>query len=151
MLDIREIDWNTIYPVWVDQLWPGRLSPIKPVSSMRYLGGYDMDIYKFEPTFWGAYMGHRLVGVNSGFETGQGWYRSRGIWVDPEASGQGIGRALLDALEAKARALGCHTLWTIPRQSAMPFYARCGFEQTTGFFDEGVEFGPNCYAKKDLR
>lgn len=151
MLDVREIDFNTIYTVWHDKLWPGRLSPIRPISSMRYLGGYDMDIYKFEPTFFGAYFGtHRLVGVNSGFETGDGWYRSRGIWVDPSAGGQGIGRALMEATEAKARSKGCTVMWTIPRQSAMPFYAKCGFERTSEWFDEGVEFGPNCYATKAL-
>ena len=56
----------------------------------------------------------------------------------------------MEALEAKAREKGCHTIWTMPRQSAMPFYARCGFERTTDFFDEGVEFGPNCFAKKHI-
>jgi len=41
-------------------------------------------------------------------------------------------------------------LWTIPRQSSWPAYKNVGFIQTSDWFSEGVEFGPNCYASMTL-
>lgn len=147
---IAQIDFETILPVWRDRLWPNRVSPITPVNSMVYLGGYDMSIYKNTPSFFGVFFADNLVGVNSGFQTNITHYRSRGLWTDPEHTGRGVGRMLLEATEEAAKAIheGPVLFWTIPRQSAMSFYAKCGFERVTGWFDEGMEFGPNCYARK---
>lgn len=147
---VRETDFDTVLPFWRDRLWPGRETPINSMSSMAYLGGYDMDIYKYKPVFFEVRRGNGIVGVISGFETAPGWFRSRGVWVDPLVTGQGCGRALMEAVEGAALDRQCANLWTIPRRSAMPYYESMGFKRTSDWFDEGVEFGPNAYALKTL-
>ena len=147
---VLESDFETVAPFWHDKLWPDRESPINAVSSMAYLGGYDMGIYKYDPVFFVAEQSKKIVGVISGFETAPGWFRSRGVWVDPEVAGRGYGRALMRSIEQAALDRRCTNLWTIPRQSAMPFYEKMGFRQTSDWFDVGVEYGPNAYALKTL-
>lgn len=110
-----------------------------------------MSIYqKYTPSFWGVYEDNKIVGVNSGFRTDVHDYRSRGIWVDPQYRGQGIASLLFDALFVQAFEEQCTMCWSIPRQSALRAYTSVGFVQTSDFFDEGMEFGPNCYVCKML-
>ena len=150
MISLEEIKFNEILPYWRDRLWPDRISPIEPASSMLYLGGYDITIKYFnQPTFFAIKVDGLIVGVNSGHQTSDTDYRSRGIWVDPDFKMFGNGRRLIDAAEVEARRLGCNILWSCPRQSALSFYLRCGFKQTSEF-DNEFEFGPNCYAMKEL-
>ena len=44
----------------------------------------------------------------------------------------------------------CTHIWSLPRKSALSVYEKYGFIKTSDFFDERVEFGPNCYVKKEL-
>ena len=48
-------------------------------------------------------------------------------FVDPLQQSRGIGRVLLDALEANARAGGIKRLFLSASLNAVPFYARAGF------------------------
>jgi GNAT superfamily N-acetyltransferase len=48
-------------------------------------------------------------------------------FVDPLQQGRGIGRVLLDALEANARAAGIERLFLSASLNAVPFYERAGF------------------------
>lgn len=48
-------------------------------------------------------------------------------FVDPRQQGRGIGRVLLDALEANARAEGIERLFLSASLNAVPFYERAGF------------------------
>ncbi|MEW6165023.1 MAG: GNAT family N-acetyltransferase [Pseudomonadota bacterium] len=48
-------------------------------------------------------------------------------FVDPRQQGRGIGRVLLDALEADARAGGIERLFLSASLNAVPFYERAGF------------------------
>lgn len=60
------------------------------------------------------------------------------MYVTPSARGLGVGRQILDRLEAEARRLGAHrlVLETGPRQpEAIALYARAGFEQVPLFGD----------------
>ena len=36
-----KVNFDTILPVWQQQLWLGRRSEIKPMSSILFLGGYN--------------------------------------------------------------------------------------------------------------
>ena len=40
------VDFETILPVWANELWPNRTSDIKSMSSMTYDKTFDMNIYK---------------------------------------------------------------------------------------------------------
>lgn len=118
---------------------------------MLYLGGYDITVkQRYQPQFFAVTADDAIIGVNSGHQTAEDQYRSRGIWVDPQHRGDGIGRMLIDAVTEFGCQQGCAILWSIPRHAAMAFYERCGFRRTSAFFDHGMEFGPNAYAMKPL-
>lgn len=62
------------------------------------------------------------------------------IYIDRDRRGQGIGGALLRALEAEARALGYHklVLAAFPFNPAgMALYRRCGFREVGVFKEQG--------------
>jgi len=146
------VDFETILLFWKEKIWPDRESTIKPMSSMMYQGGYDMSIYeKYTPTFFAVYnVVGEIVGVNSGHRTSDELYRSRGIWVDPRYRKLGVSGVLFCELHGQAMKEGCKALWSVPRKEALPAYKSVGFIQTSEFFDEGMEFGPNCYVYKEL-
>lgn len=145
-IEIKTITWEQILPIWTDLLWPNRKSPIKPMSSMRWLGdGYDMNVYRqYTPVFYGAFVNGVMVGVNSIHGIGNGC-RSRGLYVVESMRGMGIANLLLQHSVKEAQRLGFPNIWTCPRQSAMKAYEKVGFVQCSEF-DNDLEFGPNCYA-----
>ena len=53
------------------------------------------------------------------------------LYVDPECSRIGIGRALVEAVAAEATRLGAHTLWADASRPAQLMLAHCGFESVT--------------------
>src|SRR5262249_3222854 len=56
----------------------------------------------------------------------------RALFVDAAIQGQGIGRALLAAVEARARAAGCSRLRGAMSLNAVSFYAQAGFRPRVG-------------------
>lgn len=144
------ITFEDILPIWRDKLWPSRKSAIEPVSVIQHDGSYDMSIQQNVPTFFGVYVDDVLVGVNSGVKTTSTHYRSRGLYVDPAYRGHKIAKRLLQMVDDQAISEGCSIVWTMPRKEAYPTYLSMGYVATTDFFDEGVEFGPNCFASKTL-
>lgn len=151
MYEVRRISFEACKRIWQEKLWPGRKSEIKHMSSMQYLGEYDMSIYiNYKPSFWGIYDGAKIIGVNSGHRTKDELYRSRGIWVDPDYRGKGLATMLFTALEEQARSERCTQMWSAPRKGSEYAYYSYGFKSTSDWFDEGMEFGPNCYVLAEL-
>ena len=152
-MSIREITFDEVLPMW-KQLWKGRTSPIEPVSSMVYLGGYDLSIKTaYTPMFLGVFdedNPDELVAVNSGVKTSPELYRSRGLYVLESHRGNGFASWLLEEIIDQARTEGCIAVWSLPRQSAYPAYVKSGFRKTSEWIDDGVEFGPNCYVIRDI-
>jgi GNAT superfamily N-acetyltransferase len=147
-MKIEYITWEQIHFIWTNKLWPERKSKIEPATSMIYLGGHDMRNKKFHPIFVSIKSDdNEIMGVNSIVECYDGSVRSRGLWVNESCRGQGLASALLKCSIECAKKISNTYIWTVPRKSAMPAYESAGFKQTSDWFDEGMEYGPNCYAK----
>jgi GNAT superfamily N-acetyltransferase len=71
-----------------------------------------------------AEVGGRLAGYAQVDLAGGGL---RALFVDASFHGQGVGRALLAAIEARARAAGCRRLGGAMSLNAVSFYAAAGF------------------------
>ena len=130
---ISRITFKEIDYIWKKHLWPNRSSAIETHSAMTWPfegkpDQYDMKVFEYPATFWGAYLDNKLVGVNSGHKTTDEQYRSRGIWVDPEYRKRGVAQMLFLMTAHQAKVEGCEMLWSIPRKIALPAYTKFGFE-----------------------
>jgi len=154
--------FDNIYDLWNEGLWPNRVSKIEDRSALSFdvilwkkYGNISITkqrerIWEYKPTFWVVRENNKIIGVNSGFKTNENIYRSRGLYVIPEKRGQGISRMLLKLTIETAKKEECEVIWTMPRKSALPAYESVGFNKIGGWIDEGVEFGPNCIAIKQI-
>lgn len=149
-MEIVKISFDEIYPIWDQKLWPNRSSKIEPHSILQCDLTYDANILTSIPTFLACMIDGNIAGVNSGFKTSNGQYRSRGLYVDPIHRGLGISKLLLYGVEEQGIKEDCKMIWTIPRQQSMPAYASAGYTRISEYFTDGMEFGPNCIAIKYL-
>ena len=69
----------------------------------------------------------RVVGVATLALREPGVYQLRGMAVEPELQGRGIGRAVLDEAERRLRRLGARQVWANGRDTALGFYERAGW------------------------
>ena len=149
-----KITFEEILPIWQNELWPDRKSAIETHSAMTWpYDGYpneiDMNIFNYEPSFWGLHKEGKLIGVNSGHKTSDLHYRSRGIWVHPDYRRQRVAQTLFNLLELQAQSEGCEMIWSIPRKTALSSYTMFGFE-TVGGYIETETSDSNIYVKKIL-
>lgn len=148
---IHIIDEQIILDYWCKFLWTNKNFKVQNQSSMLYLGGYDINIYKlYQPIFYAYIENNMIVGVNSGHKTCDKSYRSRGLWVDEKYRNKGIAKKLLCFLDQQAKNQNCEYLWSIPRKTALSVYIRSGYTQTSSFFNKNMVYGPNCYVKKEI-
>ena len=85
-----------------------------------------------------AQSGERIVGLahlqaSPGIERDRPAGKLGALVVDESCRGQGVGRALVQAVESDARLRGCEVLVLTTRETrdaAHAFYERIGFEQT---------------------
>ena len=68
-----------------------------------------------------------VVGAASFIPGDPGEWQLRGMAVDADRQGQGVGRVLLEAGVERARAAGGHRLWANGRDTALGFYQRLGW------------------------
>ena len=147
--------FDEIYDIWHDKLWPNRISKIEPMSSLYWKQPRtiikDKTIFdKYTPTFWIIKSEHEIIGVNSGFRTGEKVYRSRGLYVDVKYRGQGLSQILLRHVVDQGKREDCHWIWSMPRKTVLPVYQKMGFKKRGKWLEEGVEFGPNCLATRQI-
>jgi ribosomal protein S18 acetylase RimI-like enzyme len=68
-----------------------------------------------------------LIGGATG-STSYGWLLVKTLWVAPSHRGTGLGRALMEEMEAAGRAHGCHAAWLdTSNGQAKAFYERLGY------------------------
>ena len=148
-MEILIVDFRTIYPIWRDKLWEGRETKIEESNPIDYLGKYNPEIMNNKPVCFGCYDNNELIGVNTLLPTSKTHCRSRGIYVNREQRIKGVGSKLMNKTIEHAKILGYKFIWSLPRKSALEFYLKFGFKQTTGF-NKQYEFGPNCFVLKKL-
>ena len=147
--------FDEIYDIWHDKLWTDRVSKIEPMSSLYWqlpnIITKDKTIFdKYFPTFWIIKREDEIIGVNSGFRTGEKVYRSRGLYVDAEYRNKGLSQLLLRQAVNQGKREDCHWIWSMPRKTALPAYQKMGFKKRGKWLKEGVEFGPNCLATRQI-
>lgn len=130
MIDIREISFEDIGPIWADELWPGR-ELLEPVSAMLFNGGHDMTHFELPVRYIGVFEKDSIVAVNSGHMCADNSYRSRGLWVNPTARGRGYGVELLRTTITDGLLMGCSFCWSLPRKTSWVTYAMAGFKLTS--------------------
>jgi len=148
-MEIVEVDFDTILPVWRDKLWPERKTPIEPNSAMALGFGYNMAFMYETPTFLAGYLDNEIIAVNSCHPAEGMFFRGRGLWVDPAHRGKGLGILILDATADVARRNGAEFIWSFPRKSSIKTYEAAGYVKASDWLEDN-QFGPNCYAVKQL-
>jgi phosphinothricin acetyltransferase len=100
------------------------------------------------PAFFVAERDGRIIGFSTygAFRPGIGNIRSKehSILLAPDAAGQGLGRALLTAVEDHARGAGVHTLFggvSAENAAGRAFHARMGYAEAAILRDVGWKFG----------
>lgn len=145
---VLSVAFETVLPLWQSEVWPGRISPIRPVTPMSYLGGYDMAIpERYAAKFFAVYddLGE-IIGVSSGHQTSADHYRCRTMYVKPGYQGRGLARALVQAVVDAAIEAGCDLCWGLPRAGEMvEFFRSQGWVAVSEPIEDGMEFGPNVY------
>ena len=106
--------------------------------------------------FWGAFQGPELYGTVGLEREGRTKVLHRakvvGMYVVPEATGQGVGAQLLQALLAHCRAEGLESLVltvTDSNEPARRLYERWGF-RSFGIEPRAIKVGPSYYAKNHM-
>jgi predicted N-acetyltransferase YhbS len=70
-----------------------------------------------------------------------------GLFVEPEAMGRGVGRALVEDAAARAADAGATALTVVSGPETQAFYARCGFSRVA---DAPTRFGPAALLRRAL-
>ena len=153
-MQAKEISFKQISSIWEKELWPTRQSAIETHSAMTWpFEGdpepIDMNIFDYDPLFFGVYSKQSLIGVNSGHQTSDRHFRSRGIWVESSFRKTGVAQLLFSMLEESAIDCGCEMIWSIPRKTALPAYTKFGFETVGDFFSTETS-DANIYVRKFL-
>ena len=95
----------------------------------------------------GAFDGERLVGIASLFAREDGTLQLRGMAVDADQQGKGVGAAIVRYAEQVSAERGYPELWCNARLKAVGFYSRLGW-QVEGHQFEVPDVGPHFVMRK---
>ena len=128
-----------IRPAEVEEILPLRkavLRPAEPIVASEY-DGFPQVLHV------GAFEAGLVIGCAtvfpSPYEGRAGAWQLRGMAVDPQRQGSGIGGQVLAAAIDLVRAAGASALWANARSTALPFYASMGFQTVS----EEFVYGPS--------
>ncbi len=95
----------------------------------------DFKMFALDEEVWLAQMGGALVGILSIFRA-ESFIHC--LYVDPDAQGLGVGRALVSHVR---RVMGepLTLKLDVPNRKAIAFYEATGWERMTGLDDQGVD------------
>jgi N-acetylglutamate synthase-like GNAT family acetyltransferase len=146
----KYISFEEILPYW-HELWPGRISEIKPLSSIQYCGRTDMSIYeKATPSFFAIEVDGEIIAVGAGFSTTETLYRGRGLWVREDFRGLGYGRRMLALMCRQCRIEGRMKTWGLITTETEGFYSKVKFILTSDEIKNEVdEDGPYYFMIRD--
>ena len=132
--------------VWYDA--PRTAAQMDTWFAERRAAGFPVLVARRGERAPGLRDGGRILGYASygPFRPHDGYARSveHSIYVTPEAQGHGIGRQLLDALIARARAQGLHVMiggLEAGNAASLALHARAGFVETARMPEVGAKFG----------
>jgi GNAT superfamily N-acetyltransferase len=106
------------------------LSAVYPEPGANHFGLSPAEVAPGQGTFLVAYRGDRPVGCGAVRLIDPVTAELKRMYVEPKGRGEGIGRALVEALESEARQLGAKRLVLetgIRQVAAVALYERCGF------------------------
>jgi GNAT superfamily N-acetyltransferase len=132
MIEFKAIDYETIFPFWREKLWKERETEITSRSAMLgFPGQYDGNNFECQLWCYGCFIDDQLVGVNSVHECTDNTLRSRGLWVEEEYRGKGIGVLLLKEAIYIGREHEFLSVWSFPKKTAWSVYQAAGFKITS--------------------
>lgn len=152
---IKKITFEEIKPYW-QILWPfldvEKQIPFMYLPECKYVSKAYRSVKsellydKIPSIFLGYAFNNEYIGVLNGYKTSNIHFRTRGLWVNEKYRKMGIATNLMRYLENFANESDCRFLWSIPRKTALGFYEKYGFKQTSKF----IRKGNNCYALKRI-
>lgn len=133
--EIYERSWKHAYSGiipqdYLDSIPQGRWESVPERAGMRTM----LCLEDAKPVGVSSFGASRFEGLDT-------WGEIVSLYLLPEYTGRGIGRALLERVVAELRASGYERifLWVLEENArARRFYERCGFRQTPDFIDTTI-------------
>jgi GNAT superfamily N-acetyltransferase len=122
-----------------DDVWKLHVLAMQRVGAYKGEGPWDDDLYHIEEVYFskrGEFLvglfNHRLVAMGAFKQTAQESAEIKRMRTHPDVQGQGFGKAMLNALEERAKQLGysrLHLETSIIQHGAQKLYLKHGFRE----------------------
>ena len=150
------IDVASVRPLRLRYLRPGELEDSVAYKSDELESAVHFAVRDAEGNVIGVGSGHeenRVAGHPPHLTPG---FRVRGMAVEPEWRGKGVGRAILGALIQVAREAGAGEVWANARVESINIYVKSGFARLSSAFDipligEHVVVAMGLLTRKELK
>lgn len=141
-IEITEVLFEIVYPIWKNYLWPERQSVIEDISLINLQGQIDGSIQDLKPIprFFCIKNKDQICAVTSLHETAKDEYRLRGTWVSDKERGRGLGKNFIHQV-IERYVSGGSRVWTMSRANNVSFYSKIGFQVRQQI--EQYEYGPH--------